>query len=109
LFPVFARARENARRASCASNLHQIGLGILQYVQDYDEKMPCGSLPPLSPAYTIGRGWAGQVLPYVKDAQVFKCPSERGYPGNPEGPGAPTAIMPVSSTNMPALKTCPTR
>ena len=40
LFPVFARARENARRASCASNLKQIGLGLMQYVQDYDEGHP---------------------------------------------------------------------
>src|SRR4028118_1774787 len=40
LFPVFARARENARRSSCQSNLKQIGLGILQYTQDYDEKLP---------------------------------------------------------------------
>src|ERR1700754_2640985 len=39
LFPVFARARENARRASCQSNLKQIGLGLLQYSQDYDERM----------------------------------------------------------------------
>src|SRR3954467_11572479 len=40
LFPVFARARENARRASCQNNLKQIGLGVLQYVQDYDERLP---------------------------------------------------------------------
>src|SRR5688500_3211019 len=40
LFPVFARARENARRASCQSNLKQIGLGVMQYVQDYDERYP---------------------------------------------------------------------
>ncbi len=40
LFPVFARARENARRSSCTSNLKQIGLGIIQYAQDYDEKYP---------------------------------------------------------------------
>ena len=39
LFPVFSRARENARRASCQSNLKQIGLGMLQYAQDYDEQM----------------------------------------------------------------------
>ena len=38
LFPVFARARENARRSSCQSNLKQIGLGLLQYSQDYDER-----------------------------------------------------------------------
>src|SRR4051794_27726639 len=40
LFPVFARARENARRASCQSNLKQIGLGIAQYTQDFDERLP---------------------------------------------------------------------
>ena len=40
LFPVFARARENARRASCQSNMKQIGLGLMQYVQDYDETYP---------------------------------------------------------------------
>ena len=38
LFPAFARARENARRASCQSNLKQIGLGLAQYIQDYDER-----------------------------------------------------------------------
>jgi prepilin-type N-terminal cleavage/methylation domain-containing protein len=40
LFPVFARARENARRSSCQSNMKQIGLSLLQYVQDYDEVLP---------------------------------------------------------------------
>jgi len=39
LFPVFARARENARRSSCTSNLKQQGLAIMQYAQDYDELM----------------------------------------------------------------------
>ncbi|RYG53119.1 DUF1559 domain-containing protein, partial [bacterium] len=39
LFPVFGRARENARRSSCQSNLKQIGLGIMQYTQDYDERI----------------------------------------------------------------------
>jgi prepilin-type N-terminal cleavage/methylation domain-containing protein len=40
LFPVFGRARENARRSSCQSNLKQIGMGLLQYTQDYDESYP---------------------------------------------------------------------
>jgi prepilin-type N-terminal cleavage/methylation domain-containing protein len=44
LFPAFARARENARRASCQSNLKQIGLGAMQYTQDYDETLPPGAL-----------------------------------------------------------------
>ncbi|BCM93661.1 hypothetical protein IAD21_05552 [Abditibacteriota bacterium] len=73
LFPVFARARENARRSSCQSNLKQIGLGLLQYCQDYDEKEP--------PLWT-GDTWAGRwrwmdcVQPYVKSVQLFNCPSD---------------------------------
>ena len=40
LFPVFARARENGRRAACQSNVKQILLGMMQYTQDYDEHLP---------------------------------------------------------------------
>src|SRR5690606_624654 len=40
LFPVFARARENARRTSCLSNIKNMGLAFMQYTQDYDERMP---------------------------------------------------------------------
>ena len=78
LFPVFARARENARRASCQSNLKQIGLGVMQYVQDYDEKMPNYVRDGTSPSnkfvsnYTV---WADVVQPYLKSTQVFVCPS----------------------------------
>lgn len=97
LFPVFARARENARRSSCASNLKQIGLGLLQYTQDYDERLPMVDPYDDSPAggpnlcYTRGpndvfsdgywaRGglcqvWANLVMPYVKSTQIFDCPS----------------------------------
>ncbi len=80
LFPVFARARENARRSSCQSNLKQIGLGILQYNQDYDEKFPMAEyggggsgIPQLQ--------WYGAVQPYMKSGTnfgqggVFQCPS----------------------------------
>ncbi len=69
LFPVFARARENARRSSCTSNLKQIGLGILQYTQDYDEKLPFACWD--NGAYP----WHYTVQPYIKSWQVFKCPS----------------------------------
>ena len=71
LFPVFARARENARRSSCQSNLKQIGLGILQYTQDYDEKMVLvyGGDTTCSPS------WGELVQPYLKSKQVFDCPS----------------------------------
>ena len=77
LFPVFARARENARRSSCQSNLRQIGLGILQYTQDYDEYMPIGNNGG------NGRGWAGPIQPYIKSGQIFQCPSDSSvYPVN---------------------------
>ena len=71
LFPVFARARENARRASCQSNLKQIGLGILQYVQDYDETFP-NTVSNGPPYY----GWVQLTQPYLKSYQIFQCPSE---------------------------------
>jgi prepilin-type N-terminal cleavage/methylation domain-containing protein/prepilin-type processing-associated H-X9-DG protein len=72
LFPVFARARENARRSSCQSNLKQISLGILQYTQDYDERYP------LTSTYGAGEtiGWADAALPYIKSNQVYQCPSD---------------------------------
>jgi prepilin-type N-terminal cleavage/methylation domain-containing protein/prepilin-type processing-associated H-X9-DG protein len=82
LFPVFARAREQARKASCASNLKQIGLGLLQYAQDNDEAMPLFSLSGsghngyLGYAGADGARWADSIFPYVKSTQVFDCPSE---------------------------------
>ena len=76
LFPVFARARENARRASCQSNLKQIGLGLLQYSQDYDEMLVrawFGGNGP-SNATTVYK-WMDAITPYVKSEQIFNCPS----------------------------------
>ena len=72
LFPVFARARESARRTSCLSNLKQIGLGIIQYTQDYDETMPMANW-----GGNAGDGfyWMDAVQPYVKSTQLFTCPS----------------------------------
>lgn len=74
LFPVFARARENARRASCASNLKQIGLGIMQYSQDYDERMPSGRMS-FNNADNVGGNWQVMLQPYIKSYQLFACPS----------------------------------
>ena len=74
LFPVFARARENARRSSCQSNLKQIGLGIMQYTQDYDETMPYAT-HGTDWLTARGTGWMDDVQPYVKSMQVFTCPS----------------------------------
>jgi prepilin-type N-terminal cleavage/methylation domain-containing protein/prepilin-type processing-associated H-X9-DG protein len=75
LFPVFARARENARRASCQSNLKQIGIGIMMYVQDYDEKMPFNYNYRDSPSNTTLVRWQDIIQPYVKSYQVIVCPS----------------------------------
>ncbi len=83
LFPVFARARESARRASCQSNLHQIGLAWLQYSQDYDEQVMRFSTPGCGNTCYWWSGWNGTTLtakggllePYMKNTQVNKCPS----------------------------------
>lgn len=75
LFPVFARARENARRSTCQSNLKQMGLGIMQYKQDYDERFPPSRLgTPACPF--LGLSWGSAIMPYVKSSQIFKCPSD---------------------------------
>jgi len=72
LFPVFSRARENARKASCASNLRQIGLAILQYAQDADERLPLlQDLPPVGSGITF----VTALGPYTKNTQMFLCPS----------------------------------
>jgi len=77
LFPVFARARENARRASCMSNLKQIALGMMQYTQDYDEHFPKYRVPAVSSnTAAVPYGWAESLQPYIKSIQVFQCPSE---------------------------------
>lgn len=88
LFPVFARARENARRASCMSNLKQMGLAMMQYTQDYDECYPysyssgMGANPPGGSwlGTTSGDtyptwGWSQLLYPYHKSLQILLCPS----------------------------------
>lgn len=79
LLPVFSRAREKARRATCQSNLKQLGVAIAQYMQDYDEMFPCGARQP--PSAGVGNGWAGQILPYTSSTQLFRCLDEAGRPG----------------------------
>ena len=75
LFPVFAKVREKARQTACLSNEKQIGLGLLQYVEDYDENYAIGSTSDR------GAGWAGEILPYVKEPRVFTCPSDSTVAG----------------------------
>jgi prepilin-type N-terminal cleavage/methylation domain-containing protein/prepilin-type processing-associated H-X9-DG protein len=99
LFPVFARARENARRASCLSNLKQMGLGFMQYTQDYDGGFPpaimgtwgtsdfssgaiCSGKPcetvAVSNGAVIGKyfSWMDSLYPYTKSLNLFYCPSQ---------------------------------
>lgn len=114
LFPVFARARENARRTSCLSNMKQIGLGVMQYTQDYDERYPLAlyqyngnegrvtqtdsSAPGARFLACVGEdnsctGTQGNyitymdlIYPYVKSTDIFVCPS------NTQNTAAPNAI-----------------
>ena len=75
LFPVFAKAREKARQAACASNEKQLGLGILQYVQDNDEMLPSG-VSPATGYGSYGGGWAGEIYGYIRDVNVYRCPND---------------------------------
>ena len=73
LFPVFAQAREAARKASCQSNMKQLGTAIMMYTQDYDEVYPTG----LQESWWDNT-WYRITTPYVKNLQVFRCPSDPG-------------------------------
>jgi len=77
LFPVFAKAREKARQSSCSSNVKQIIIAVMQYTQDYDERLPMG-------AYGNGGAgdrWYKSVEPYIKNTQVLLCPSKNNWRG----------------------------
>ena len=73
LFPVFARAREKARSASCLSNTKQIGLAAEMYTTDYDECYPI-SIYPSSVGIII---FYHEMMPYMKNEQILQCPSEK--------------------------------
>ncbi|MHB8996358.1 MAG: prepilin-type N-terminal cleavage/methylation domain-containing protein [Armatimonadota bacterium] len=99
LFPVFAKAREKARQSSCLSNIKQIGLGHLTYAQDYDERFAPywrqqlaaagepGSVYSTSNGTITGKytSWMDFINPYIKNSQIFKCPSYK-----PNGTDAPS-------------------
>jgi len=70
LFPVFARARESARRTNCLSNLKQLALGSMMYAQDYDEKLPVGATQGNPLLNVVQALW-----PYVRNRPIFYCPS----------------------------------
>src|SRR6056297_2865025 len=79
LFPVFARAREEARQARCLSNVKQIGLGMIMYMQDYDETFMLTSTNHLQNMIDAGEHqsvWYRAIMPYVKNEQIYVCPSD---------------------------------
>ncbi len=85
LFPVFAKAREKARQSSCSANLKQLGLAMLQYTNDYDERFPFNTEYTQWHCYVAEGGsgrrpgvsisWTKTVQPYVKNTQIANCPS----------------------------------
>lgn len=74
LFPVFAQVRERARQVSCLSNARQLANGLYMYIQDYDENY-CPSINYGVPQNDPLSLWTNLVQPYVKNEQVFLCPS----------------------------------
>ncbi len=88
LFPVFARAREKARQTSCLSNCKELALACLMYIQDYDSTY-------MNPGWCLAGGgqlfWPDVVLPYVKNGQIFVCPSA-------SAPDRATASIPGGKT-----------
>ncbi len=99
LFPVFAKAREKARQSSCASNLKQLGLASLAYSHDYDGKYPG--------TYYIGVPWTGTwmywylvVTPYVKNQQIFYCPSKSNATAPDQSYGVPSWYYSVSDSDL---------
>jgi len=114
LFPVFARAREKARQTSCASNEKQMGTAVLMYAQDYDERTPLhGCTWRNYSASGLGETcYAAKLDPYIKNMQIWRCPSEpdrgpsiggssNGYGWNLNYMGGRSGI-PIANIKMPA-------
>jgi prepilin-type N-terminal cleavage/methylation domain-containing protein/prepilin-type processing-associated H-X9-DG protein len=87
LFPVFAKAREKARQTSCLSNVRQLGMAYIQYLQDFDERFPPHVTERTAPAGTpdtlVARApysYRTKLEPYIRNTQVFKCPSGAAWP-----------------------------
>ena len=81
LFPVFAQAREKARAISCLSNLKQLGTGMMQYSQDYDETLVgawYGFQAWGDSNNTNQYKWMDAAYPYIKSTAVFHCPDDAG-------------------------------
>jgi len=91
LFPVFARARENARRSSCQSNLKNIGLGVIQYTQDADENFPLATC--LTAITGAANTPGGALQNYIKSQQVFGCPSDADWDNGTSSYGEDSGVF----------------
>lgn len=90
LFPVFAQAKEAAKKTACLSNNKQIGTSLYMYLTDFDDALPMANYPAppayVGPPFTVfawhnGPGvselsWADLMLPYTKNINIFKCPDD---------------------------------
>jgi prepilin-type N-terminal cleavage/methylation domain-containing protein/prepilin-type processing-associated H-X9-DG protein len=108
LFPVFAQAREKARQTSCLSNLKQIGLGLMMYVQDYDEILPSPDYQSDGPSSAADPKWMDRIQPYIKNEQLFNCPSQPFGHVKPSAPNCTFSryrfvniVRPISPTGVP--------
>lgn len=113
LFPVFSRARENGRATTCLANMRQLHQAIQMYTGDNDETFPPNRMPDANHPLGVCKSgamqmsglegssltWKRLILPYVKNREVFRCPSN-GYawrPGDETNPSYPKdEALPIS-------------
>jgi prepilin-type N-terminal cleavage/methylation domain-containing protein/prepilin-type processing-associated H-X9-DG protein len=113
LFPVFAGIRERGRRTQCLSNERQLGMAIMQYAADNDERLFVAWTDPRGPAALgPGLGWAGRCYPYVKTVAVFRCPDDAttDIPAGSDGSIGGWAMYAVSygfNSNLAGVKITP--
>jgi prepilin-type N-terminal cleavage/methylation domain-containing protein len=79
LFPVFATARENARKITCVSNLKQLGTSVLMYAQDYDDYLPNNFAGKKDTLLWQDLSGSGLMDPYLKNKQIWFCPSDKPH------------------------------
>src|SRR5438552_2209807 len=96
LFPVFAQAREKAREATCLSNNKQIGLAVQMYMQDYDNTYPAqkadGVFVFAAKNKDQGQNYYDELAPYIKNGQVWICPSDKLNPNDKNARLAPPSL-----------------